>query len=83
VFVLGADSPLRPRYNIATAQLLPNATYQIETPATWSGRRGPALSAVLWTASPPGPGSHPRSVARLGHTPEPSNRPRTQDLTDK
>lgn len=30
VFVLGADSPLQPRHNIATAALLPNATYQIE-----------------------------------------------------
>ena len=30
VFVLGADSPLWPHHNIATAQLLPNATYQIE-----------------------------------------------------
>jgi pimeloyl-ACP methyl ester carboxylesterase len=30
VFVLGANSPLLPRHNIATAELLPNATYQIE-----------------------------------------------------
>jgi pimeloyl-ACP methyl ester carboxylesterase len=31
VFVLGADSPIRPRYDIATAALMPNATYQIES----------------------------------------------------
>lgn len=30
VFVLGDESPLRPQHNIATAALMPNATYQIE-----------------------------------------------------
>lgn len=30
VFVLGADSPLKPQHSIATSALMPNATDQIE-----------------------------------------------------
>jgi proline iminopeptidase len=42
VFVLGADSPLRPRHNIATAALMLNATYHIESTGhmVWMERVG-------------------------------------------
>jgi pimeloyl-ACP methyl ester carboxylesterase len=42
VFVLGADSPLKPQHNIATAALMPNASYQIEDTGhiVWMERPG-------------------------------------------
>jgi proline iminopeptidase len=48
VFVLGADSPLVPRHNIATAELLPNATYQIEDTGhlVWMERPGAVRRAL-------------------------------------
>ena len=54
VFVLGADSPLQPRHNIATAALLPNATYQIEDTGhvVWMERPGVVRSALDGLAAP-------------------------------
>jgi pimeloyl-ACP methyl ester carboxylesterase len=48
VFVLGADSPLRPRHNIATAALLPNASYVIESTGhvVWMERPGAVRRAL-------------------------------------
>ncbi len=48
VFVLGADSPLRPEHNVATAALLPNATYQIEETGhvVWIERPGAVRRAL-------------------------------------
>jgi len=46
VFVLGADSPLLPRHNIATAALMPSATYQIEN------ARPPRVDGASWPSSP-------------------------------
>ena len=54
VFVLGADSPIAPRHNIATAALLPNATYQIENTGhlVWMERPGAVRRAVDGLAAP-------------------------------
>ena len=54
VFVLGADSPLRPRHNLATAALLPNATYQIEDTGhvVWMERPGAVRRALDGLAAP-------------------------------
>jgi pimeloyl-ACP methyl ester carboxylesterase len=54
VFVLGGDSPLRPRHNIATAALLPNATYQIEDTGhvVWMERPGAVRRALDGLAAP-------------------------------
>ena len=54
VFVLGADSPLQPRHNIATAALLPNATFQIEDTAhvVWMERPGAVRRALDGLAAP-------------------------------
>jgi len=54
VFVLGADSPLQPRHNIATAALLPNATYQIEDTGhvVWMERPGAVRRALDGLAAP-------------------------------
>jgi pimeloyl-ACP methyl ester carboxylesterase len=48
VFVLGANSPLLPRHNIATAEPLPNATYQIEDTGhlVWMGQPGAVRRAL-------------------------------------
>jgi pimeloyl-ACP methyl ester carboxylesterase len=48
VFVLGADSPIRPRHNVATAALMPNATYRIESTGhmIWMERPGSVRSAL-------------------------------------
>jgi pimeloyl-ACP methyl ester carboxylesterase len=48
LFVLGADSPLLPRHNIATAALLPNATCQIESTGhvVWMERPGAVRRAL-------------------------------------
>jgi pimeloyl-ACP methyl ester carboxylesterase len=54
VFVLGADSPLRPEHNIATAALLPNATYQVENTGhvVWMERPGAVRRALDRIATP-------------------------------
>jgi pimeloyl-ACP methyl ester carboxylesterase len=54
VFVLGADSPLRPRHNLATAALLPNATSQIEDTGhvVWMERPGAVRRALDGLAAP-------------------------------
>jgi pimeloyl-ACP methyl ester carboxylesterase len=54
VFVLGADSPLPLRHNIATAALLPNATYQIEDTGhfVWMERPGAVRRALDGLAAP-------------------------------
>ena len=48
VFVLGADSPIRPRHNIATAALMLNATYHIESTGhtVWMERPGAVRRAL-------------------------------------
>jgi proline iminopeptidase len=53
MFVLGADSPLRPRHNIATAALMPNASYQVENTGhvVWMERPGAVRSALDRIAS--------------------------------
>lgn len=58
IFVLGADSPLRPRHNIATAALMPNATYRIENSGhlVWMeqpGAVGRALDRITATTETP------------------------------
>jgi proline iminopeptidase len=54
IFVLGADSPLRPEHNIATAALLPHATYQIENTGhvVWIERTGAVRRALDRIAIP-------------------------------
>jgi pimeloyl-ACP methyl ester carboxylesterase len=54
VFVLGADSPLRPEHNIATAALLPDATYQIESTGhvVWMEQPGAVRRALDSIATP-------------------------------
>ena len=54
VFVLGADSPLQPRHNIATAALLPNATYRLENTGhvVWMERPGAVRRALDSIAAP-------------------------------
>jgi pimeloyl-ACP methyl ester carboxylesterase len=54
VFVLGADSPLRPRHNLATAALLPNATYHIENAGhvVWMELPGAVRRALDGLAAP-------------------------------
>jgi pimeloyl-ACP methyl ester carboxylesterase len=48
VFVLGADSPLRPRHGIATAALMPSAMYRIEEAGhlVWMERPGAVRRAL-------------------------------------
>ena len=54
IFVLGADSPIVPRHNIATAALMPNATYQIEDTGhlIWMERPGAVRRALDNLAAP-------------------------------
>ncbi len=56
VFVLGGDSPLRPRHNIATSELMPDATYRIEDTGhlVWLERPGAVRRALDSIAHPHG-----------------------------
>jgi proline iminopeptidase len=48
VFVLGADSPIRPSHNIATAAVMPNATYRLVDAGhfLWAERPGAVRQAL-------------------------------------